>query len=855
MAAARDGDGAGATVEPVEETAVVLVVPEGEEKAGKEPAPKENEAPAKSESIEAEGEEDGDSDDDDDDEEEDVYEVEQIIDYKTEDGEVLYRVRWKGYTADEDTWEPASHLEDCREVLLAFRKKHFEPKTKPSKKETQKLSLRDDVFEADSDSDWQSDSKEDSTQKKKNKKNKDDAHEEMKKKKSKSGKMKDKHKTEAETTDDSLVDLKAKKRLSEGKEDYSEVKKTKKEESKEHKKIKKIESKDTKAKLKDESKDQKKQKKEKNLENQMETEESPQDLLLEEPQSENVEMQTVSPEEMPKSKPDCAEQKNTSVIAEDEQADGMASTDEDEVQVKVKKKKKKEKIKKHERHKEEVKPDVKSVEVKEVHVEKKSAHKKQRILEKIKAVTEMNRQSLTAAFGQKSSRLGPEEKSLKSADCIAEHEKETKKNEPIKEKPRRKHDIEKEVKKEHKAVKNFKEMKSPLDMFTVTPEDRTECSDNYRKKDDSLFERSTDKQLYKERRNARDETDTWSFIAAEGEQEVLGSVSHIQENSDAKQQVLSLGVDLQLEWMTLEDLQKHLDGEDEIVSTADAISNTQLRDAVRNGDYTTVKFALNSKEQYDLEQEDSSGMTLVMFAAAGGHDDILRLLVKKGSKINSRQKNGTTALIHAAEKNFLTSAAILLDAGAYVNIQQNNGETALMKACKRGNSDVVRLMIEAGADCNTLSKHQNSALHFAKQSNNVLVYELLKSHLETVSRVAEDTIRDYFESRLVLLDTVFPISCYRLCEGPDFALDFNYRPPHVIPEGSGILLFVFHANFFGKDVVARLCGPCSVQAVVLNDKFQLPVFLDSHFIYSFNPVSGMNKLFIRLIDSPTAKVR
>lgn len=53
------------------------------------------------------------------------------------------------------------------------------------------------------------------------------------------------------------------------------------------------------------------------------------------------------------------------------------------------------------------------------------------------------------------------------------------------------------------------------------------------------------------------------------------------------------------------------------------------------------------------------------------------------------------------------------------------------QACKRGNLDIVRLMIESGADCNILSKHQNSALHFAKQCNNVLVYEQLKSHLDT----------------------------------------------------------------------------------------------------------------------------
>ncbi|XP_053733413.1 M-phase phosphoprotein 8 isoform X2 [Synchiropus splendidus] len=73
-------------------------------------------------------------------------------------------------------------------------------------------------------------------------------------------------------------------------------------------------------------------------------------------------------------------------------------------------------------------------------------------------------------------------------------------------------------------------------------------------------------------------------------------------------------------------------------------------------------------------------------------------------------------------------------------------------------------------------------------------------------------------------------------------------------EGSGIILFIFHANFL-NDITARLCGPCSVHAVVLNDKFQLPIFLDSHFIYSFSPVIGINKLFIRFADAPTAKVK
>ncbi|KAK7800354.1 hypothetical protein U0070_019108 [Myodes glareolus] len=717
-----------------------------------------------------------------------------------------------------------------------------------------RLSLSSEIFEANSDSDQQSDTKEDASPRKKKKKVKckeEKSPDDLKKKKAKLGKLKDKFKSELENTSENLgFDVRTKKRILEVKEELKDSKKSKKDDLK---KTKRAEIRDLKFKIREDVKENRKTKKERSVESTLESESPvPYESLC--PVDDGEDWLSANREENQKIKT-VKDKTGLDTVQEgifEKQLDGLVSTEED-AGARVRRKKKKPR-------KFEELQEIKKLENLNTFLERKIIPKKQRHQDKGRSNLELSKlPSSVSAQALKGSRLSGEEKGLRSSDSAEESSMIVTKEisatvahptfppgkgisscMPVLE-----------------PCRTFKEIRSAFDLFKKT-EDKNDVENNWKREEIPLDyktmddHKTKDKCLLKERRNTRDETDTWAYIAAEGDQEVSDSVCQTDENSDGRQQILSLGMDLQLEWMKLEDFQKHLNGEDETFTTTNMIPSNLLRDAVKNGDYIAVKVALNSNEEYNLDQEDSSGMTLLMLAAAGGQDDLLRLLITKGAKVNGRQKNGTTALIHAAEKNFLTTVAILLEAGAFVNVQQSNGETALMKACKRGNSDIVRLVIECGADCNILSKHQNSALYFAKQCNNVLVYELLKSHLETV---AEETIRDYFESRLTLLEAVFPIACHRLCEGPDFSTDFNYKPPQNIPEGSGVLLFIFHANFLGKDVIARLCGPCSVQAVVLNDKFQLPVFLDSHFVYSFSPVAGPNKLFIRLTESPFAKVK
>ncbi|KAM6978963.1 M-phase phosphoprotein 8 isoform 2-T2 [Tautogolabrus adspersus] len=852
------------------------------------------------------------------DEGEDQYEVERIIDMRVEEGEVLYRVRWKNYCSDDDTWEPEAHLEDCREVLLTFKKTMAEIKAKKEAeaKKSVLLPTKSDVFDADSESDSDKDRPSVAPIKKKKTKLKEDEEEplpkEKKKKKKKEKRKEDIRPLPAPETDEeeeraptpsSPREKKTdtKKRLVDSDEEDNEPVPPKK-----HKKEK--------------GKDGGKPKKEK-------TEEGKKKKGKKERKMETSEDEAAAPLE-----DDLSDGPSESQVDDSASADaGAKSAERARLEDKVKQKK--------------GKWEVKLQGIKDIIQDKKSKKPdtplKESSLQKLKSLTSKSKEEAAPhsdssdsstlhrkvkSKGQESTPVPPKvpssstsssssSSSVTAASSAKGKEEEVAKEEVLGQKdatgstnlfekfllnceakdraPRRQpvHQPtpEKSISKPAKLIGKIEKLSKPTkESPAQKPEsektEKTKQSDaprpgqshgfsldsdekedeptakqragedprDKREKQEEAQRPSWDRRTSTDdRRKKREDSEPRLFMACDDNQDVQDPAEGA-DKSDKGHATLSLGMDLNLDWMTLDDFQKHLNGEDEILS-GPPLSPSELRDAVKSGDYMAVKLALNSKEDYNLDQEDVSGMSLSMLAAAGGQDDILRLLIKKGVKVNGRQKNGTTALMHAAEKNFLTTVAILLEAGSYVNAQNIGGETALMKACKRGNADVVRLLLEYGADCNILSKHKNTAMYFAKLSNNLMVFDFIKDHISMLSSVAEDTIRAYFESRLVLLEPVFPLACHRLCEGPDFSMEFGFKSQPQ-PEGSGILLFIFHANFL-NEITARLCGPCSVHAVVLNDKFQLPIFLDSHFIYSFSPVPGINRLFIRLAEAPTAKVK
>ena len=48
------------------------------------------------------------------------YEVEKILNKKISNGKTFYRIKWKGYSNDQSTWEPEINLQHCKEIIKGF---------------------------------------------------------------------------------------------------------------------------------------------------------------------------------------------------------------------------------------------------------------------------------------------------------------------------------------------------------------------------------------------------------------------------------------------------------------------------------------------------------------------------------------------------------------------------------------------------------------------------------------------------------------------------------------------------------------------------------------------------------------
>ncbi|XP_016115215.1 ankyrin repeat and SAM domain-containing protein 6 isoform X2 [Sinocyclocheilus grahami] len=98
-----------------------------------------------------------------------------------------------------------------------------------------------------------------------------------------------------------------------------------------------------------------------------------------------------------------------------------------------------------------------------------------------------------------------------------------------------------------------------------------------------------------------------------------------------------------------------------------------------------------------VDGTDEEGNTALMFASAGGHEQLVRFLLRKGAAVDRRNHYGWTPLMQAARSGHLNVAHILLENSAEINGRNRMGASVLSMAARGGHAHVVKLLLESSA--------------------------------------------------------------------------------------------------------------------------------------------------------------
>ena len=112
----------------------------------------------------------------------------------------------------------------------------------------------------------------------------------------------------------------------------------------------------------------------------------------------------------------------------------------------------------------------------------------------------------------------------------------------------------------------------------------------------------------------------------------------------------------------------------------------------REGDAQAVAAWLDEDGGVDARFAEHDDETLLMAAAVGGQEAMVRMLLQRGASVNLQTSNGGTALMCAALRGHTTTVQALLDAKADASLRDIDGSTALMWAEQRKHTAVAQLL-------------------------------------------------------------------------------------------------------------------------------------------------------------------
>lgn len=128
-------------------------------------------------------------------------------------------------------------------------------------------------------------------------------------------------------------------------------------------------------------------------------------------------------------------------------------------------------------------------------------------------------------------------------------------------------------------------------------------------------------------------------------------------------------------------------------------------------------------------QTESNHDTALTLACAGGHAELVTLLLSRGADIEHRDKKGFTPLILASTAGHLEIVEVLVDHQADVEAQsERTKDTPLSLACSGGRYEVVELLLNRGANKEHRNVSDYTPLSLAASGGYVNIIKLLLSH-------------------------------------------------------------------------------------------------------------------------------
>jgi hypothetical protein len=160
--------------------------------------------------------------------------------------------------------------------------------------------------------------------------------------------------------------------------------------------------------------------------------------------------------------------------------------------------------------------------------------------------------------------------------------------------------------------------------------------------------------------------------------------------------------------------------------TSDAAGTTLLMTAAANGNVRLVESLLRLRA--NILKNNKYGESALALAALNGHQEVVRILVDAGARINAP---GWGALHYAVFNGQAAIVRYLVDQGGDVNARAPNYHTALMLAARNGHGEIVRVLLAAGANPDLGDLEGNTALGIAQKAGNHEIAGLLAPSVGT----------------------------------------------------------------------------------------------------------------------------